>query len=446
MSSSAVLPGQPALAMARDQGSVRLSGWRLRLAWTTTLSLAAVSLAVFLATIPARFHQLQSLATEQNVDPARLGLSDSFLGWYVVALDVAVVATCCALGAVLLARRPDERMALFVALMLVLYSIFVVRPADALVELPPLLALASNVVRALAQVCLLFFTYIFPDGRPIPRWTSWLGITWAGLTLVWLLFPSTPFNPIHLGNPPRMALPTLLVFLAWLSTGVGAQVYRYVRVSSWQQRQQTKGVVLAAAGALVGFVIFQIPGSLLPALQQPGVPRLVYVLVGVPVLYTAALLIPVAIGLAILHHHLFDIDVVVHRTLVYSALTVILGATYFVSVVGFQGVIGTLTHQAEQPLAVAISTLLTAVLFLPLRRRIQQAIDRRFYRRRYAAAKTLAAFGATVRSEVDLTALCDRLLGVVDETMRPTQVSLWLRPARPPDVELPPTPESGNLG
>ena len=431
---------EPAPAPAGDQGNVRLSGRRLLLARAITLGLAAGGLGVFLATIPARFHQLQTLAAGRDLDPTRMGLSDAFVGWYVVALDVAVVATCCALGAVLLARRPDERMALFVALMLVLYAIFVVRPADALVGLPPVLALASNAVRALGQVCLLFFTYIFPDGRSVPRWTGWLGLTWAGLTLLWLLFPAVPFNPIHLGNPPRMAPSTLLVFTLWLGTGLGAQVYRYVRVSSWRQRQQTKGVVLAAAGALVGFAIFQVPGSLLPVLQQPGAPRLVYVLVGVPVLYTAALLIPVAIGLAILRHHLYDIDLVVHRTLVYSSLTLILGTTYFGSVVALQAAISALTHQADQPLAIALSTLLIAALVQPLRRRLQRAIDRRFYRRRYAAAKTLAAFGATMRSEMDLTALCERLLAVVDETMRPEQVSLWLRPTRLPDVGASPGP------
>lgn len=438
MSLSAVLASGTTRGVVQNQGNVRLSGRRLLLAQAITLGLSAGGLAVFLATIPARFHQLQTLTTEQNVDPAQAGLSNSFLGWYVVGLDGAVVATCCVLGAVLLARRPDERMALFVALMLVLYAIFVVRPADALVGLPPLLAFASNVVRALGQVCLLFFTYIFPDGRPVPRRASWLGLTWASLTLVWLVFPPAPFNPIHLGNPPRMTAPTLLFFLLWLGTGLGAQVYRYVYVSSWRQRQQTKGVVLAAAGALVGFAAFQIPGSLVPALQQPGVPRLVYVLVGVPVLYTAALLIPVAIGLAILHHHLFDIDLIVHRTLVYSSLTVILGATYFGSIVGLQAGISTVTHQADQPLAIVLSTLLIAALIQPLRRRLQRAIDRRFYRRRYRAAKTLAAFGATVRSEVDLAPLCERLVDVVDETMRPTHVSLWLRPTRLPDVELPP--------
>jgi hypothetical protein len=139
--------------------------------------------------------------------------------------------------------------------------------------------------------------------------------------------------------------------------------------------------------------------------------------------------IPVAVGIAILRYRLYEIDIIVNRTLVYGSLTATLVALYFVSIVVLQRVFVLLTGQEEQPqLAIVVSTLVIAALFTPLRRRIQSFIDRRFYRRKYDARKTLEAFSAHLRNETDLDALGDDLVGVVRETMQPAHVSLWLRP------------------
>jgi hypothetical protein len=137
-------------------------------------------------------------------------------------------------------------------------------------------------------------------------------------------------------------------------------------------------------------------------------------------------------AIAILRYHLFDIDVIINRTLVYTALTVCLGAAYGASVVLIQGAFLAMTDQRSS-LALIVSTLAIAAMFHPLRRQIQTAVDRRFYRRRYDAARTLASFAAAARDEVDIDRLAGRLTEVVEDTMQPTQVSLWLRTgARPP--------------
>jgi hypothetical protein len=141
--------------------------------------------------------------------------------------------------------------------------------------------------------------------------------------------------------------------------------------------------------------------------------------------------VPVAIGFAVLRYRLYDIDVVINRTLVYGALTVLLAVVYFGGVTATEVVYRTLTGQEQQPqLAVVVSTLLIAALFNPLRRRIQAFTDRRFYRSKYDAAKILEAFSTKLLRETDLDALSDDLTSVVSETMQPAHVSLWLRPSR----------------
>jgi hypothetical protein len=140
-------------------------------------------------------------------------------------------------------------------------------------------------------------------------------------------------------------------------------------------------------------------------------------------------MIPVAAGIAILRYRLYEIDLLINRTLVYGSLTAMLAVVYFGGVAASQATFRTLTGQEQQPqLAVVVSTLAIAALFSPLRRRIQSFIDRRFYRSKYDAAKTLQAFSAKLRDETDLDALNAELVGVVRETMKPAHVSLWLRP------------------
>jgi hypothetical protein len=141
------------------------------------------------------------------------------------------------------------------------------------------------------------------------------------------------------------------------------------------------------------------------------------------------LLVPLSLAIAMLRHRLYDVDLLINRTLVYGSLTAILFAIYVVSVITVQAIITAITgNRHESPLAIVASTLLAVALFQPLRLRIQRIIDRRFYRSQYNAARTLEKLAAGLRQEVDLQALSDHLLQVVKETMQPTHLSLWLRP------------------
>jgi hypothetical protein len=194
-----------------------------------------------------------------------------------------------------------------------------------------------------------------------------------------------------------------------------------LRRGSWVERQQIKWLAYAAAVATGGSILVYTPPE---ALGARWVTSVGYVVVELGVLG-----IPISIGIAILRYRLYEIDTLINRTLVYGALTVLLAVVYFGGVTATEAVFRTITGQQRQPqLAIVVSTLVIAALFNPVRRRIQSFIDRRFYRSKYDARKTLEAFSTKLRDETDLDSLSDDLVGVVRETMQPAHVSLWLRP------------------
>jgi hypothetical protein len=193
------------------------------------------------------------------------------------------------------------------------------------------------------------------------------------------------------------------------------------------ERQQSKWALLGLAATAVSVALYALLFGFVP---PPGQPRLLLYLLGSTVLVSMVLTLPVSLAVSILRYRLWDIDLLIRRTLLYSAVTATLALIYLGGVVGLQGVLRRVTGQEQSELVVVLSTLAIAALFGPVRRGLQAAIDRRFYRRRYDAARVLNTFGAGLRDEVDLDALAERLVMTVDETMQPATVSLWLRERR----------------
>jgi hypothetical protein len=226
---------------------------------------------------------------------------------------------------------------------------------------------------------------------------------------------------------------------------VPIQWYRYRHLSTAIERQQIKWAALGISIVTVGFVVRLVLTLLIPRLNEPSS---LYNSLSTLVLLYVSLVIPLSIGLAILRYRLWDVDVLINKALVYGLLTGSLAAVYAGLIIGLESLIGRFTAQTAQPLAIVLSTLVIYALFQPLRHRLQAIIDRRFYRRKYDAAKTVEAFSATLRNEVDLGQLREHLLNVVQETMQPAHVSLWLRsPQRhteePRHLEKPTTMEKG---
>src|SRR5215216_5433049 len=275
---------------------------------------------------------------------------------------------------------------------------------------------------------LVFLSLLFPNGRlPSARW-RWFARLSALLTLVGMVLAAFSPGQIILGLPairnplgieglPNAYKPVQALMLILIAVSVASLLMRRLYARG-VERQQTKWFTytsaVAASGAILDYIISE-------PLELVWLGWLGHALVLVGLAG-----IPIAMGIAITHYRLYEIDALINRTLVYGLLTATLVALYFAAIVVLQRVFVVLTGE-QSTLAVVASTLLIAALFNPLRQRIQSFIDRRFYRRKYDARKTLEDFSAKLRDETDLDALSNDLVGVVRETMQPAHVSLWLR-------------------
>ncbi|HEX5690825.1 MAG TPA: hypothetical protein VFX76_12515, partial [Roseiflexaceae bacterium] len=286
-------------------------------------------------------------------------------------------------------------------------------PLHILVGEYPGLTWVETLISFASGLLIFMFLYLFPDGRFVPAWARWLvvGALTLGLArLAGLQLPGATF----------LVLGVFLVL-----TGGYAQWYRYRNVSNSAQRQQTKWVSFGFALALVVLVITWTILGVAPELYEPGTPTFFVI---DTLLYSGMTLMPLSIGLAILRYHLYDVDFLINRTLVYGVLTATLALIYLCSVVLLQSLFRTVAGQTSQ-LAIVASTLGIAALFTPLRRRLQQTIDRLFYRRKYDAVRVLAAFNHQLRDETDIDRLTHGLLSVVRSTFQPEHIAMW--PCRP---------------
>jgi MFS family permease len=340
-------------------------------------------------------------------------------------------------GALVVSRQPNQPIGWVLCAFGVLggvgsfaseYAIYGLRSHPGAVPEAAALAWFASWAFALELALLTALLLLFPSGRPPSlrwRWVLWLAGIGAGLSVVGALamWPRRGIELLQVSEDPepvgRLAIVYDVGFWVSLAAVLAAIVSLVVRFRRARgvERQQLKWVVYAVVVVVVCFILFfTAPHPILSELVADVVFALLITL------------IPVAMGAAILKYRLYDIDRLINRTLVYGLLTALLGAIYasLVLVLGqLSGGLGT----APPSWAVAGATLAVAALFQPARRRIQAVVDRRFNRRKYDAAKTVEAFSARLRDEVDLDALAAELLAIADQTMQPTRASLWLRPA-----------------
>jgi hypothetical protein len=397
-------------------------------------ALTVLTLALYLLALPARYAELSrvcappqtncendALPSAENVlQLAASGLSLKSYAAYYVGSRLVSLAVFVSVALLITSRRRDP-MALFVAVFLVMWGANDAT-IPALVRSAPAFTVPYLLVQWSAVTELALFFVLFPDGKAVPRFMRWIVAGWSVYILVGLVVPHFADNR-----------PAWIDFAAWLGlflVGAAAQVYRYRRVSSAEARYQTKwvvfGVVILGLGVVVTFLSVMVAA---PDLLKSKTPAwFAFDLFGSGLI----LLIPVSIGIAILRYRLFDIDLIIRRTLIYATLTALLALAYLGSILALQSLVDLFAGQGNTPLVTVLSTLFIAALFGPLRRRVQAVIDRRFFRRKYDAARTVAAFGAALRDETNLEQLSAHLTAVVDEAMQPESVGLWLKAGEMP--------------
>ncbi len=398
------------------------------------MAVAATALAVLIFSVPAllehfgtlcrgtaqRCMEAGRLTPEEARAFAELGLSTRAHAALMVGVDTFSRLVWFAVGAAIFLRRSDDLMALLVAFFLVTFgtATFATDGVEALISSHPAWLVPGRSVQVLGEIGAVMFFLLFPNGRFAPRWTFWIAVAFLVYQIPGYFFPDF-YSWLFIPESAQGG-----VFMGLVLGMVGTQVYRYRNVYSPRQRRQTRWVIAGAALSICALFGVLAPLWLLPGTWTTVSPFVLYLIgVLVPLIM---LPIPLSIGVAVLRSGLFDIDVLINRALVYTTLTATLALVYVGGIVGLQWIFRAVTGQASD-LAVVASTIAIAALFVPLRRWVQTLIDRRFYRRKYDAAKTLAAFSEKLRDETDLNVLNEELVTAAREALQPESVSLWLR-------------------
>ncbi len=404
---------------------------------------AAARLAWSLWALSVALTALSLLLLALSLSRPNTPIFDWWLGNTLIVVDVTV-------GAIVASRRPENPVGWLLLLsglaismnhFSAQYAIYALLARPGSLPAGQALAWIASWLLPIYAGLQVFYLLLFPTGR-LPsrrwRWVAWLTVAFVVVGVILSAFSTGAYlgalgpirNPLGIVGFTNVYKALLYTMAPLLFVAAALSVFMRLRRAVGVERQQIKWFAYAAAIFAVGVVLIVIP----LAIDTPPW----YEWVGTAIFTAAGTAIPVAIGIAILRYRLYEIDTLINRTLVYGVLTATLVLVYFGSVAATQAIFCALTGQEEQPqLAIVVSTLVIAALFNPLRRRIQGFIDRRFYRRKYDAAKTLEAFSAKLRDETDLDALSDDLVGVVRETMQPAHVSLWLRPVTPLKGEQP---------
>jgi signal transduction histidine kinase len=395
-----------------------LHGRWLILARTLWGALTLLALGLFVAAVPALYAQHNSPSEDVREGLARLGLSAGFYASYVTALLVVFALVCFTVAAVIARRKPEDGMAMFVSLFLVLLGTANAPNMQALEKMYPALASLTQCLLFLTFASLMLFLCLFPDGRFVPRWTRVLVPSWLGLLLV-----ASISTGDSLAEPAGVWL--ALLILIGLPVGVVAQIYRYARVSAPLHRQQTKWVVFGIAVAISGQVVFPLLVDFFPSLAQPGSTALLYDLIDFTGVTLSYLFIPMSIGVAILRYRLWDIDVIINRTLVYGMLTACVVGFYVLVVGG----LGTLLQARGNLLISLLATGLVAVLFAPLRNRLQRSVNHLMYGERDDPYAVLSRLGQRLEATLAPDAALRTIVETVAQALKLPYVAITLKQA-----------------
>ncbi len=420
-------------ATRANRGEVQLRGLRLRLLQALWLVLVLIDLAILIVSLPAYYHTLFTvcpgpvtscpdtgqLSAQTLPTLLHAGFSLNTYAFYVIFLDLLTTLPFLLIGALIIWRRANTWMGLFVSFLLIEVGSLGLSFAH-LGGLPnvssnPLinvLGIASIIPTILYYPCLSFFFSTFPDGRFVPRWSWALIGLWAVNTFFWVIGGVIPDSPLEIGNWPP------LLEAGWLSVVFGGsactQLYRYLRAASPIQRQQIKWLLFGFVPVLVWPLCLTLYMTFVPSLNQPGAylintPNSFFLIVTLPLYRFWYLPVPFCIGIALLRYRLWDIDLIINRTLVYSILTASVIGVYVLAVSYFS----TLLRTGNNPAISLLATAIVAVLFQPLRNLLQRGVNRLMYGERDDPYAVLARLG----SRLEATLVPEKVLPTIVDTV-----------------------------
>lgn len=388
-----------------------------RLAW---MAICGTALALFVLLTPRDFRVVMfSYDVEQAVGFLESAAALRYFSTYLLVLRLAALLVYLAVSLLIFITRVWRRSQIDWAAWLAALALFLAplvlglggyQQGGYTVSTYRVLQSVRDVMGGLAVVSVLLFINLFPDGRFAPRWVGWLAL---GILVALFILGLNGRGGEDWYWPIAMA-----GFLLILGSSIYGQVYRYRNLSSPIQQQQIRWVTLGLAAQ--SFMLVSFPLAIVP------IPEALSAVVRLHIPILLPLLVPLTLAASILRYHLWDIDLIIRRTLLYGALSAALGLIYYSGVTVLQSLLARLSGQSSTA-AVVLSTLAIAALFSPLRNRFQEAIDRRFFRQKYDAEQALAGFATAARNETDIQQLSTRLTATVQETLQPEQVRLWLK-------------------
>jgi hypothetical protein len=408
--------GMPRFSEAQAAGA--------RLLW---LALVAPIIGMFLAGLPQAYANVLRYEPATLAGLLRAGLSPRAPALYLLSLDTALFGVCVSSAILMVWRRSRDRVVYLVAFVMVSIGMtYTTPPFESGV---PMGVLA--IVVAACEAAQMLFLFALPDGRFVPR-RSWLlaAPLMIARWLIWgqVLLPryfAAPRSAESFGAL-RQPFAYFLVFVVFIACGCMAQLYRYRRLSTAAQRQQIKWVLIGLIGMLLIVIPQALAVNVFGVLNAPGLPLLTVRLVGRTLRQAAFCLVPLSLLLSMLRYRLWDVDVLINRALVYSVITGVLALAYISLIVAMQALLRAAVGVHSSVPGLVASTLAVALAFEPARRRVQTLVNRRFYRDKFDAERALTAFGSSIQTEVDLERLRAQLEAVVEQTVQPTHVSVWV--------------------
>lgn len=430
MTTQQSLSNSPTRTLNSNQ-SLTLEGRRLSAARIGWLLIATSAVALFVLGVPLRFQELISpclgdtcpfnqLTPEAISQLPAIGFTLTGYATLMISLSIILLVVYGVVGLLIFWLRSNEWIALASSLWLITFGATLWEgEVRAVAAAYPALQLPVTFLILLGGIVLLhLFFFIFPNGRFVPKWTRWL---WLITVFIFFLIN------LAASLPGREALYESVqpLWVIMLLVSIGTQIYRYRSVSGQSERQQTKWVISAFLLTFLVLGTLLLPWLLLPSNRNLGFEGALAEIIPLVIGTFAFSVIPLGIGFSILRYRLWDIDIIIRRTVQYAVVTAVLLLVYFGSVTLLQSVLTGLTG-SQSPLVIVLSTLLIAALFNPLRRRVQAFIDRRFFRRKYDAQQVLAQFAKTVRDEVELELLTAEINTVLQNTVQPSNISFWV--------------------